>query len=185
MSEYFLDTILNVVYYQDLLEITAPFLSTGEIDFILLGQMSRHGYHSGNCTGTIKAIEKAPDIQISAKHGMHFTSKVSIDVKCTKNQNDPTFHHVFTLVSKQIDFAADASITNKTMKLDIISLKLNIDHVENSTIGSVSLTILEAAISVLEPAIRLMINLVTDSIGINLDTLLKLVGLDFISFGET
>jgi hypothetical protein len=79
----------------------------------------------------------------------------------------------------------DASITDQTMKMKILSMKLNIDHVENSTIGPVSLGILEAAISILEPIIRVSLNLVTDSIGLNMNFLLKLLGLDFISFGET
>lgn len=116
---------------------------------------------------------------------MHFTAKISIDISCQKNQSDPEFHHVFTIVSQTVDFAVNASITNQTIKMKILNMNLNIDHVENSTIGNVSLFILEAAIAILEPIIQASLNLVTDSLGLNLDTLLKIVGLDFISFGDT
>jgi len=92
---------------------------------------------------------------------------------------------LFTIITDPIDFTGKVEISKHlTLSMKIYDLNINIKEVTDSTIGSISTTVVHDIFLLSNNLIKDFINLIF-SRGISFVWLLKLVGLDFIEFEKT
>jgi hypothetical protein len=80
---------------------------------------------------------------------------------------------------------ATISVTNQTIKLKINSADLKILEITDTTIGAVSPKLFNALVSTFKGIVIGVINLITNTEGLDLNKLLNKLGLTFIELGPT
>jgi hypothetical protein len=89
ISDYYINSILNVAYYRGLVGVNVPYIDidTTILDAALLNQLSEHGYEKDMpCKTMIYAYGEPPQLSLSEKQGVQFTSQLGIDFKCKKTK---------------------------------------------------------------------------------------------------
>lgn len=136
LSEYLLESGLHALFLDGLLRLnglSVP-IDTTALDIVLLGKLTRNGWAYGQkCVIDIEVIGETPDIFITKKNGLSFSSQLAIDLKCKRNKDATEFDQVFTIVTQPILFTGKIEISNKlTVKLTINDFVFNIDKITNS-----------------------------------------------------
>ena len=89
MSEYYIDTILNVAFNMNFLHAEIPIMfDTTVLDAALLNQLSKNGYQADQpCITRLFAHNNRPIISLTEKDGLKFTTQLGFDFLCKKNSS--------------------------------------------------------------------------------------------------
>lgn len=104
---------------------------------------------------------------------------------CKKNSAEVNYTQLFTIRTEPVDVLAKVTILGQTLKIDVEELDLKFEKIYNSSIGEISDGTFNTLLTVLQPIIRVAINTVTNTEGIDLNSILSLVGLTWLGFGPT
>lgn len=183
-----LSSAISSLFYEGSVGLNGLSLPIGstDLDIVLLGQLSRNGFAMGqSCVVDIRAIGAVPTIKITKADGLMFTAQLANDIRCKRNKYATTFDQLFTINTTPIEFKGKIEISKKlTVTMKISDFKLNIDNIDNSTIGTVNAGLFKFLITLTEPVLKTVLNLILGQ-GIDLSGILKKLGLTFIEFDAT
>ena len=130
-----------------------------------------------------------PITHINPNVGFDLNGKIMINLECTP-ADDPAkknFKKVFTLVSNRFYMAAKVKIEeNLVISLRDIQLTLNIDSIQNSTIGEIDVGTYSTLIGLFEPFIVAVARAFLNNVKIPVGFLIaNFLGIDWFNFDKT
>jgi len=198
LSEYLIESLVNVVYYYNnsagidsilklppinLKNLPVPLYST-ELGIFLIGTSFSKDFGMGKECQIVAQV-KGPVPSITLRKGIQIHAELGLDLECKKDSSSEIFWQVMTINTNYMNLNATINIEGQLLKMKINDADLSLKSVTDSTIGPVSTGVLNALISIFKTIVVGIINIITNDRGIDLNAALKELGINFISFGKT